>query len=190
MIAVGIDLSLTATAVVRSDRPQGQIIGTPGVTGMSVCDQLRELRILEAEIVDAVWDGGVPDAIVIEGLDASASYGALHERAHLWFSVVASIVRDSDRDLQMWVAPSGCIKQFITGNGSASKGMVIEAVARLLPHIPLRGNDNLADAAAAMAMASHLGGERLLDLPTKNLGGLDRARLIDEAPPKKKVSKK
>jgi len=186
----GIDLSLTATGVALSDG-ECQIVGRDGVTRMSIDEQIPLLDELAREITMLALRND-PVAVCIEGLDMSQSYGGQIERTVLWWDVVSRL-RAMPR-LAIYIAPSPQVKMYATGNGSAKKGAVVEAITRRWPQFEHRGDDNAADAAACALIAAHMVGAPIgapgVDgasyLPAAHVRALNSVRSIEVAPPAKK----
>ena len=79
------------------------------------------------------------------------------------------------------IVPPTVRAKYATGNGNAGKDEVLAAVIRRWPHAPVENNDQ-ADAFVIAAIAAHLDGHPLSDMPDshvaalKTLGGPDVAR--------------
>ncbi len=186
MIAVGIDPSLTASGVAC---PDGRcvIFGTPGITSMSMFDQIREIGNLVTDIAGAVA-GEQPDLVVMEHVDLSQSYGGAAERTYLFYRLLEEFI---DLGIRVETAASAIGKMYATGKGTGvSKGDVIEAIARQWPHFQITGNDNKADAAAYCALGMHILGEPLSTVTKDQLRAITRTKGMDYVPPKKATRKK
>jgi len=188
----GIDLSLTATGVALSDG-ECRLVGRDGVTRMSLDQQIPLLAGLAHEIVVLALRND-PVAICIEALDMSQSYGGQIERTVLWWDVVSRL--RAMTGLVIYVAPSPQVKMYATGNGSAKKGAVVEAITRRWPQFEHRGDDNAADAAACALIAAHMldtpihpGSETFgyVELPATHTRALKSVRSIEVPPPIKKA---
>lgn len=145
---VGIDLSLTATGIARSDGACA-VIGADKITTHSWDTRIRLLNGLADEIVNTATVLN-PKAATIEGLDMAYSYGGQIERSYLWCEVVRRLIMQG---IFVWVAPSSNLKMYGTGKGSGQKNAVIEAVAAQWPWFDIGRNDNKADAAVCAAIA-------------------------------------
>ena len=145
---VGIDLSITATGIARSDGACA-LIGRDKVTTRSWATRIRQLDELAHEIIETAVIVN-PVAAVIEGLDMAQAYGGQIERSYLWCQVVRGLLGGG---VHVWVAPSPQVKMYATGKGSGPKAAVIDAVALQWPWFKIGRNDNLADAASCAAIA-------------------------------------
>jgi len=186
--AVGIDLSLTATAVARDDGICA-LFGQQGVTNLSIVEQADLFTKLAFEIRNQAVGvtGTMPALVAIEALDMARSYGGQIERTVLWWSVVGLLHKDG---VEVLVVPSAILKTFATGKSSARKSEVVDAVARRWPQFETGGDDNKADAAVLCAIARHRLGIPLGHLPVTHVRRLESARLITEPPPKSSLKKK
>jgi Holliday junction resolvasome RuvABC endonuclease subunit len=148
---VGIDSSLTATAVVRSDGG-GRVFGQKGISALVLGDQVFTIEQIVAEIRGFVLPFQ-PDMVVIEHPNMATPFGANFLRAPLWFQIVRSLLpyRTASIDGPMrW--------QYLLGRGSGvSKKQVVAGVHEYLPDLAamVGKDDNLADAAVYMAMGMH-----------------------------------
>lgn len=157
---VGIDLSLRATGIARSDGWCG-VVGRDGITNLSIDEQIAALNSLHQQIIQAAWPNGTtgPSAVCIEGLDMSRSYGGQIERSALWWLIVSTFRAVK---VPVYVAPSAQIKIYATGSGRATatkvgrKSAVITAVHGLWPQFDVGTDDNKADAAVCAAIAHHM----------------------------------
>lgn len=184
--AVGIDLSLTGTGVALHNG-ECTLVGEAGVTNMPVRRQLAIVNDLSRRIH---WEvtRGAGDVVVIEGLDMARSYGGQIERTALWWNVVERLSDYSSRPIL--VAPSALLKIYATGKANATKANMVAAVATQWPMFDTRGNDNLADAAVACAMASHWAGQPLAELPEEHARALAKLRSIDDPPPVRRTNRR
>lgn len=178
--AVGIDLSLTATGVARSDGSCA-LFGKPGITNLAWATQLRILSDLRKQIVDYALDHH-PDVAVIEGLDMAQSYGGQIQRSRLWCDVVQDLILDG---LNVYVAPSPQVKMYATGKGQLPRGregkkLIIAAVTEQWPLFQHNGNDNMADAAVMCAMAAHLADEPMSQVSDLQIRGLAKTLSVYE----------
>lgn len=148
---VGLDLSLTASGV-ASSAGWCKVVGKDGVTTLPLLDRLRIVDHLTFSILDLV---GTPDLVVVEVPAFSrASTGAL-ERSALWWNVAHAL---AGREVPLAEVFNNTRMRYATGRGTASKSMVVDAVARRWPMYTTGGDDNLADAVVLCAMGmDHLG---------------------------------
>lgn len=71
---------------------------------------------------------------------------------------------------------------YATGRGLASKGAVIDAVARRWPQYVTEGDDNAADAVVLMAMGLDWSGRPLTPMPATHRRALDKVAWPDKDP--------
>lgn len=152
---VGIDPSLTASGVARSDG-HTKVLGISGVTKMPLPQRGREICRLAARVVDeSIFPGGItrelklPRLAVIELPSVATGYGGNLERIGLFWEIV--------RQLQMFdvpvVAPTAPQRlKYLFGKGAGSKTAVVEAVTRTYPDFETGGDDNICDAIVYLAM--------------------------------------
>lgn len=183
---VGIDLSLTATAVAWTtvdpfvtDIPTVELIGTPGLTNRAdLIGQASRLRDQAAEIAIAATLRDGDCVICIElppPMHGRAGTGE-SERGYLFHEVCYLIGRACgfSSTARLVGVNLSTLKKFATGKGNANKNEVVDAVARRWPDIPTRGNDNKADAGVLMVIASYLDGSPYgAPIPKVNRSALD-----------------
>ena len=177
MIVVGIDTSLAATGMARVDTADRlyvdvRIIASTGTENDTLTQRRDRLsHLVNRGINDVVLglpygDGLVADLVVIETPALSkANIGTSMLNGLYWMLV------DRLHVLRIPVAAVGIgqLKKYATGAGNASKGAVIDATARRLPHVETRGNDNLCDATWLAAMGARHLGQPIDDVPKVNL---------------------
>jgi Holliday junction resolvasome RuvABC endonuclease subunit len=165
---VGIDPSLTATGM-ADNHDWCDTIGWPGITTQRLPQRITEIDRLAGAILDLVRVDQ-PDLVVIEQPAFSRSVGGAVERHALWWLIVRALHQDGT---PVAVAVPGAVKRYATGKGGASKGAVIDAIARRLPQYVTGGDDNRADAVTLAAMgADHLG-HPLTPMPATHRTALD-----------------
>lgn len=175
---IGLDLSLTCTGLVIAD---GKRVGVRLIRskplGTALIDRKRRLQ----GIADGIWQSWerVPDLVVVEAPIMAAasrsSSGSAHDRSGLWWRIVDTLIAGCIPVLEV---PPACRAKYATGKGNASKGAVIDAVARRYPDVPTGGDDNLADALILAAIGRRLLADPLEDsLPAANLAALIKIRL-------------
>jgi Holliday junction resolvasome RuvABC endonuclease subunit len=189
MIVVGVDLSLQATGIVRVGYGSGGRIypevqmfrrgesgittGTPAeisVALASLCDNLAE-TIISA---NGPRVPPYPNLVLIESPALSRSKGGVFERGFLWYATVCYLV---DLGIPVMAVDPGQLKLYATGVGNASKGGVIDAVARRLPMFETKGDDNLADASVLAAIGCDLMGAPLVKMPAAHRRALAKLTL-------------
>jgi hypothetical protein len=171
-VVVGLDLSLTASGIaISTPTPVIGVVKTKH-TGNDVTQ--RRLRLLDMR--ERLWltikgSCAWPDLIVIEGPSYNSASSSTWDRGGLWWLTVELLI---SCNLPVAVAPPACRAKYATGTGAASKGAVIDAVARRWPDLPTGGDDNAVDAAVLMAMGlDHLGHPLTAMLP-KHRTALDK----------------
>lgn len=185
----GIDLSLTATGVARSDG-QCAVFGQAGLTKAAWSQRLLALRRLRREIVEfalyrSFWEQRL-EAVVIEGLDMAQSYGGQIERATLWSWVVLDL---HDAGAKVYVAPSPQVKMYATGKGSLPRGQekkaVQAAVREQWPFFQIGNSPDKADAATMCALAREIAGQPFTQVEPAQLRALEKTLSIYDDPPVK-----
>lgn len=182
MISVGLDLSLVGAGLAHIGG-DCVLIGEEGITKLSLADRFVAVDRLAGRIIDQIgaWN---PTAVMIEQLDMARSYGGTIERTVLWWLVVKEI---DMAGIPVFTAASAQGKIYATGSSSATKSMVVDAVARTWPHFVTRGNDNLADAAVYCAMMTHYLAAPLKSMPKKNCRALNAVKSLHDVPIPKKA---
>lgn len=160
---IGLDLSLTASAV-ACDAGWVQVIGKTDITKMPLPMRSAALSSLRTSLITTI---GSPRLVVVEGLDSARRYGAVNERAWLWYEIVNRYVS--------WGVPvvevqSQRGKIYATGSGQATKVDMIQSVRDHWPQFDInkpsgKPDDNKADGVVMMAIGRHLLDEPLAELP-------------------------
>lgn len=191
MRVIGIDISLTSTGFASLVTIGGHeslasraIKTNPANTNPTLRQRHERARAIEDSITISVFDGPVPDLIVIEAPAYGARFGDPHDRSGLWWGVCDRLMRDG---LPVVEVPPGNVKQYATGSGSTSgktkvtKQMVISEVNRRydLGPILLRSTENdRADAIVLAAIGARLLGHPIdPHIPAPNLRALTKIRL-------------
>lgn len=165
----GIDLSLTATGIAVIDLTkswQPPHYYTDTLKPPAKLDDLDRIEWL----LSAIFNHSQADSLtVLEGPAYGAQGRGQHERAGLWWIVRRWLDK---RDIPVAVAPPSNVKKYATGNGLASKDVVLMAAARRFPLFS--GDNNAADALwLAAAGADHLG-YPLVAMPESHRAALDK----------------
>ncbi len=105
---------------------------------------------------------GIPEFVAIELPALSKARGGVFERGYVWYAVVGTL---SSWGIRVIGVTPGQIKQYVTGKGNASKGAVIDGLARRLPAFEHGGDEDLADAAGAAALLCDVLGMPLATMP-------------------------
>jgi len=170
-IAYGLDISLTGTGV-ASSAGWCERVGLSDVTTKPLDDRLRAVDQLADQIAQLVGtDAGV---VCVELPAPSRSGGGVLERSALWWKVVHRL--RVARFLPIAEVPIQARMRYATGKGAASKGAIIDAVARRWPIFETAGDDNLADAAVLAALGADRIGVALAPMPATHRKALDIVR--------------
>lgn len=169
---VGIDTSLTSTGIVMlgDGVVRTESIRSSGKKDDSLWERKCRLRKLAAEIVSFCHQVDA-DLVVIEGPSMASKFGHPHDRAGLWWLVVAQL------QVPIMEVPPSIRMKYATGKGMAQKDDVLTSVLRRYPEIEFRGNDQ-ADALVLAAI-----GRRVMQapieefLPQSHLDALNKVRL-------------
>lgn len=174
-LVVGLDPSLTASGLAW---PSGRVEkwGREGVTSLPYRDRGLALKSLVVSVHNLVMSEGVPRLVVIEELPTSrvGSTTGTTERGYLWWSVLNLL---DHVGVPVLVVQPSQLKRYVTGKGVATKGAMIEAVARRLPMFSTHGDDNLADAAGLCAIGCDLLGQPLVPMPEAHRAALAKLTL-------------
>lgn len=159
MIVCGIDPSLTATGITILTNGQPTAlhkIGYGGRDGASDLDRARRVAALRHEIVAYVRTRK-PHLVIIEAPAYGSILGSTCDRNALWHYLIHEF-GVAGPEHYAGIAPK-TLKRFITGNGNASKKLVVSEVETWWPeHHRRLHNDNIADAAGLAVMgAAHVG---------------------------------
>lgn len=176
MRVVGLDLSLTGTGIAVSS---GAVLETRRIgtkpAGQDVAARSVRLRRLAGMIHEAtvVPGFGAPDLVLVEGPAYSTAGSGIHDRAGLWWLVVARL---TGQGIPVVEVPPATVKTFATGKGNADKDTVLSAAVRTFPAVQLQSNDE-ADALWLAAL-----GRRHLGAPIDPwpVCPKDRARALDK----------
>lgn len=172
--AVGVDLSLTSTAIAAKSLTTDDLhvtrIRSAGRKDDPLEAHISRMDALATKIVAAVRSVN-PELVVIEDMmfgttrDTSA-----HRRSGLWW-MVASLLRH--HRVPMIAAPPSTLKKWATGKGNAGKDMVLASAVRRWPQV-ITQNDE-ADAAWLSDIADYLatsrGATKTKDAILVKLGG-------------------
>lgn len=171
-LVAGLDPSLTATGIADSTG-RLQLFGQGGITNLPIIKQRDALEDHARRIFDDIYQApGRPALLVIETPETSHRYGGLSERIGLFWLLLGQF----RGYIPVAVATPAARMMYATGKGSATKGAIIDAVARRLPQFETRGNDNLADAAILCAMGRDWLGAPLCEMPKTHRAALDRVQ--------------
>lgn len=173
MLIVGLDLSLTNTgisrALVNPDAPPSIVVlnvkskPPPVPAGHKqplLSARSRRLRHIAGDIIDTCRGASL---IVVEAPAYSKNQGAAHDRAGLWWLVVARL---TGAGLHVVEVEPTVVKVYATGKGNVGKDEVLAAVVRRYVDVPVADN-NQADALVLAAM-----GARFAKLPIEPGGTL------------------
>jgi hypothetical protein len=160
---IGLDLSLTSTGL--SDGSSTWLITSKGTKTATLDDRRGRLMALCEDAVCACIGAAL---VVVEGPSfGQARQGGQHDRAGLWWLVVADL---GERVVEV---PPATLKTYATGRGNASKDEVLAAVVRRYPTVDV-GNNNEADALVLAAMGARHLGHPIDDLPQTHLRAMTK----------------
>lgn len=162
---VGLDISLVATGI--ADIYRCQHLGQIGILKMPLPEKTEAIRSLAMQICQAVPT--IPSnrygLAVIEYPNMNAAFGGQLERGWLWWETTAQLRL---RGYLIAAPIQSQRSKFLTGKGNATKGAVVEQVARRWPSYQLHGDDNRADAIVYLKMGLARLGEDV-GLPASHL---------------------
>lgn len=153
---VGIDLSLTSTAVAALHTGTGELyvhrVRSAGKASDSLLNKVHRYTRLSQEIAAAALVAS-PALVTIEGAQfATQKDTSAHRRAGLWWRVVELI---TDAGIPVIEVPVATVKKWATGRGNANKDMMLAAAVRRWDQV---GQNDEADAAWLADLAAyHLG---------------------------------
>lgn len=154
---VGLDLSLTGAGIAALDLVTGALSTAVHRSPAPKVDTLGAHVHRHRALVDGIVQQAIacnPALVVVEGLrfSVSAQDSSLSRRGFLWWAVVEGLVAAGAPVLE--VTPSQ-IKQLATGNGGASKDMMVAEYALAWPDATRDKNtQDRADAAFAAALGA------------------------------------
>lgn len=163
-IITGLDLSLTATGIVRAEvgahdpRVLTALVGSDAVCGVRVpvgqptlAGRSSRLRRLAGAIYDHAKGS---DLVVIEAPAYSRNSGSAHDRAGLWWLTVGRLTGTGHNVVEI---ENNTLKVYGTGKGNVDKDVVLAAVIKRYPDVDVQ-NNNVADALCAAAMGCRFSG--------------------------------
>lgn len=185
-VITGLDLSLTRTGVTRivthpsapaavtcrSVMIRARVVkkGDPPHTMAERSTRLRRI----AGDVTTLCTGS--DLVVVEGPSYSSDSGKAHDRAGLWWLIVARL---TGAGLQVVEVPPSSLKMYALGKGGgagAGKDDVLSATIRRHPTVEFSGNDE-ADSLVLASMGARFVGQPIDgDLPQRYLRAMDGVR--------------
>lgn len=184
---VGLDLSLQRTGVTCIDRDGlAATVQVRSVTAKAravkrgdpphtLAERSLRLRRLAGEVTGLCAGA---DLVVVEGPTYSSDTGKAHDRAGMWWLIVARLTGAGLNVVE--VSPTA-LKTYALGKGAGAgtgKDDVVTAVVRRYPHIEFSGNDE-ADSLVLAAMGARFAGfpiEPGGDLPQTHLRGMDSVK--------------
>lgn len=171
-VVIGLDLSLTGSGVASSNGWCDRV-GTPDITTRSLGERIIAVDYLVDQVITLV---ARPVLVCIEIPAFSRAGGGALERGSLWWLVVRRL---TGAEIPIAEVAIQHRMRYATGKGAASKGAVIDAVARRWPMWETGGDDNLADAAVLAAMGADRLGHPLAVMPATHRKALDGVRWPD-----------
>jgi Holliday junction resolvasome RuvABC endonuclease subunit len=164
---VGLDLSITSTGVARLQLDaDGQTCGSfvDVVTGGELvadapwyarADRIRcQARLIAGAILPGVRPAQPPDLIAVEGSSFGSNHPGASELHGLRWRVYVTLAAAGCQLVE--VSPK-TLKLYATGNGNASKSLVVQAIRRHYGDrfdVPLRRSDGLEDVADAVTLVA------------------------------------
>lgn len=178
MISIGIDPSLTRTAVARIDDDRTILLHdrpTSGQAGAPLSARLTRLLGI-VDWTQELFENGAPVLWTIEGPSMNQRNAAsAHDRSGLWW-LITNVLVGFGYGLPVIVEPKVRAK-YATGKGNAGKDEVLAAVVRRYPQAPVANNDQ-ADALILAAIGARLAGKPVEnELPKTHLAALDKIKL-------------
>jgi crossover junction endodeoxyribonuclease RuvC len=134
---IGCDLSLTATGM--SDGRTTWTVRSNGKTGATLYQRDGRLRQIRAEVLSHCENATF---VVVEAPSLGSVHGHQHDRSGLYWMIIRAL---RHRGIDVVEIPPAVVKKYATGSGAASKGAVIDAASRRVPHVDTAGDDNRAD---------------------------------------------
>lgn len=182
-----IDLSLTGTGVAQIFHGGPEVgasvaLAKLGITngqgkGLQLGEHAKHLEAFAFDICERATCGDLfieqPTHIGIELPALSMSRGGVFERGHVFYTAIGELV---ERGIVVVGVTPGQIKQYVTGKGSASKGAVIDALARRWPEFEHGGDEDLADAAGGAVLLADVLGFPLATVPAQHRKAADAVR--------------
>lgn len=163
---VGLDISLTATGI-ASSLGWSRVVGRSDITTAPLLIRMAAV----SELADSILrHTGRPELAVVEVPAYRALGGGVLERSLLWGLVVRGLI---SREIPVAEVYNNTRMKYATGKGLASKGAIVDAVARRYPRYLTGGNDNLADAIVLCAMGCDWLGHPLARVPKAHRAALD-----------------
>jgi len=155
---VGIDLSLTSTALAAMHTRTGELyvhrVKSTGKTTDTLTMKIERYRRLSTDVVSAALACS-PIAVSIEGAQfATSKDTSAHRRAGLWWRVVDLI---DAAGVPVVEVPVSTVKKWGTGKGNAGKDMMLAAAVRRWEQVTQ--NDEADAAHLADLLAYLVGGE-------------------------------
>jgi crossover junction endodeoxyribonuclease RuvC len=165
---VGLDLSMTATGLVRIER--GDI--SSGVIKSKPDDGtlrgfIRRSNVIAASVLEGIDRNTL---VVIEGMSFQSKSKVLDKIHAHWWNVVRIICSVVDTE-PVVVSPNARAK-YATGKGNASKDTVLASVIKRYADVNVTDN-NIADALVLAGMGARFLGHPIDDLPALNLTAMD-----------------
>jgi Holliday junction resolvasome RuvABC endonuclease subunit len=173
---IGLDLSLTGSGVASSNG-WCERVGITDVTTRSLGERIVAVDYLVNQVITLV---ARPALVCIEVPAFSRAGGGALERGSLWWLIARRLHHDEIPVAEIFNQHR---MRYATGKGSASKGAIVDAVARRWPQFETGGDDNLADAAVLAAMGADWLGLPLAPMPATHRKALDGVKWPDALDP-------
>ena len=169
---IGLDLSLTGSGVASSNG-WCERVGIPDITTKSLGERIIAVDTIVNQISLLTAQ---PALVCVEVPAFSRSGGGALERGGLWWQVVRRL---HAAEIPVAEVFNQHRMRYATGKGTASKGAIIDAVARRWAMFETGGDDNLADSAVLAAMGADYLGHPLAPMPATHRRALDTVRWPD-----------
>lgn len=178
MISIGIDPSLTRTAVAiaRADSITVRSLPTKGSKAATLRERADRIEIITDWVRNLLDAHDTAAVVCIEGPSYGNTSGAHHDRSGLWWSIVHAI-GSAGLGSPVEVPPS-TLKMYATGKGNAGKDEVMLAMARRHDWLGVENNDEMDAAVLALIGARMLGQPIDGDLPQTHLRALAKLTAV------------
>lgn len=169
---IGLDTSLTATGIASSNgwcTVTGWTDKKRPITKMAHTERLAAMEQVRSDVIRHI---GQPDLAVLETPALSRSGGGGHERGWLWWELYSHLIA---HNIPVGLMSTNQRMLYATGKGTATKNLIVDAVARRWPTWPTDGDDNAADAVVLMAAGRDWLGHPITPMPQANRAAVLKA---------------
>jgi crossover junction endodeoxyribonuclease RuvC len=169
---IGLDTSLTATGIASSNGWCHVVGWTDKKRPLTKLPHTERLAAMEEVRRDIILHIGQPDLAVLETPALSRAGGGGHERGWLWWEIYSHLI---SHNIPVGLVSTNQRMLYATGKGTATKNVIVDAVARRWPDWPTGGNDNAADAVVLMAAGRDALGHPITPMPQANRAAITKA---------------